>query len=348
MALAAGGGCGRDAAAPSPRPVYVSLERLAARHPLAEDLRRLGVAERDLGAVTAAEQVGAASAYALQRLTLPPLPVTDRDGERERLSATAETHLAGFIERYRVQQERALRRERLSQEAATEAALVRQRRVDEDEVYRQIQETRAENGARLTNLRIKIDALSEGQKYALPPRDRAHLEAQVRQFRAELQAVLDEDLEAERIARAAARERQGALARRLKEEDDQAIAALRAQANRVVDRLVEVQRAALSEDMARLAMTPSLGSESVGTYTVTPTARLPVDDRISTRAAREQLGRQRERLRQLVLADVRAAVYDAAAERDLTVRLTPAAGVPDETARFADWITRDGTIRQDR
>ena len=338
-----------------PRPAYVSLERLAARHPLWDDLSRLEDAARQLrrlrgSAGGAARSSGggasvppgrAAADHTLSPLVLPALPAGNVRAEQGRLRAVGEQRLADFAQRLAAQQERGIGRRRAELEAVAAARQAQRRRDAEAGIYARARAIREQNAARAANLRIRINTLLSRIAIVPPPPERDVLEARIKEHRAELAALRAEAEDAEEQARREVRERlasaawaDAALVERLLDEE-------RARLAQGTQRLVRAQRSGLEQELAQIVAPTNFGGSAAGPYVIeAPVAGEAVSDAGIARAA-AGIAEQRERLRRFILADVEAAVRDVAAAHRIQVTFDSAAAAPntpDRTAEFAEWI----------
>ncbi len=340
------GGCAPRAPRSAPaEAAYVSLERLLPRHRLWGSLVRLEQTARQLERLAGAGGAPPADApgrYALSPLVLPALPAADPAEEQQRLRAAGRQRLADFTRRLAVQQERRIERRREELEAIRAAEQARRRRADEAGVYARARAIREQNAADAANLRIRINTLLARIAIVPPPPERSVLEAKVLALRAELEALREQARSAEEQARRELEERLAGAARADRAEVERLLDQERAELARGTERLMQAQRGALERDLARAASPPAGG---------TVAGRWVVESPVAARRDAPGLGQsidrvreQRERLRQFILADVGAAVRDAAAARNIRVTFDTAArrpGIPDRTAQFAAWIEGD-------
>lgn len=345
------GGCGRKPSPPSPpESAYVSLDRLVAIHPLADELHRLDVAaerlERLAGSPggTGAAAIGREEGrtYTLSPLVLPALPGGDFSREEVRLRRAGGQYLNEFGQRLESQRAAAERRRREDLQAVAEARQAARRRDAEAEVVVLARALRERNATRITNLVIRINTLEARIAIVPPPPDHDILRAQIAVLRDELEVVRRQRRDAEAQARQEAQARLARAARADAVEIDRLLIEERSRAKRSVQSLVRTQRAALEEELAELTASPRVGANTAGPYRIeAPFARTaPASG--SLKSAIRRIQRQREVLREFIRNDTIATVRDIAARHNIAVAFDRSQkDAPDRTSQFAAWITNN-------
>lgn len=345
-------GCRADGGSAVPaRRASVSIERLAAQHPLWIDLERLETTARTLASLESAKSGERAQGtrFILPALLLPAASA-GAGGRQQALRVVADRQLAGLSQRLETQLAHGLEREQQRRVRTIAAREAQARRIAEADVVartRELQDRDLEEqtalGVRILNLEININALEQDLRIVrlLLPTARTELGVRLGRLRAELgtvekQVVSLETAAAEQArrevyARVAASLPDGLAGRNLPQ--------IRAR--------VQLLKTALREDLGRLAAVPALpqsGRSAAGEYVVEVSKVVPGRSGIVTYAAITRVREQKERLRAMIFAETRMAARDAAAARKISVSFEGAtSGWPDRTEQFSRWMAEGGT-----